>query len=427
MAEEAPATIAAPGAGQLIQVRVPLDDAADAFAVRDATGRTPIVVLTTRQHRIRNDFMVLALVVLVGGWIAGSLFDSFLIPTIAIPIAIVLALLGVWRIFYVVIPEGTSALLTRGGKYSRTIGSGSYWLPPYMIVSHVVTRREIPYDVPVLEAPTADDVRAAVDVLVTFRINDPYKFVYAISADDFDLVLQAACQDVLRSLVRRTHSSEIANLTGQDSADLSAALNQSVEAYGVTIGRVTITYARPPESFLRSQEARQLAVVQRAEQEETQALALRRLADEEELARQRVVAHVAREREALQMDVQQAEVRRRVAELDAAAEELRLARLEERLAKYPRAAQWEWDGVQLEVARALAGNSRVLLQANGSDDLARLVMLRELAAEQPQANGGGYPEPAQEPQEASRARGDPPAPQVQSQRSRRSAQKSEET
>jgi hypothetical protein len=112
---------------------------------------------------------------------------------------------------------------------------------------------------------------------------------------------------------------------------------------------------------------------------------------------------VARKRDELQIEVQQAEVHQHVVELEAAAEELRLAKLEERLARYPRAAQWDWDGVQFEVARALAGNSRVLVHARGIDDLARVVMTRETALDQAPANGLGRPEPTDEPQRASRA------------------------
>jgi len=116
-----------------------------------------------------------------------------------------------------------------------------------------------------------------------------------------------------------------------------------------------------------------------------------------------VAAQVARKRDELQIEIQQAEIRQRMVELDAAAEELRLSKLEERLARYPRAAQWDWDGAQLEVARALAGNSRVLVHMQGTDDLARLVMARERATDQPPANGLGRPAPADETQEASRA------------------------
>lgn len=380
---------------QLTQVRVPLDEAGIAFSTRDASGRTPIVVQTERQNRVRNDFMVAAVIVLVAGFIAGSLLDSVALPVLGVPLAIILALLGVWRSFYIIVPEGASALLLKGGKYSKTIGSGRYFMPPWIVVNYLVTRREIPYDAPVLEAPTADNVRAAVDVLVTFMIADPYQFVYSIAADDFDLVLQSACQDALRGLIRRTTLSQISDLQGQTTDDLRSAIDAVVTSHGVTIRRVSITAARPPEDFLRSEEARQLAVLQRSEQTEVQALALQRQADEETRERQKVLAQVAREREVLQIQIQQAVARKEIAELDAAAAELRLAKQEEMLQRYPLAAQWEWSGAQLEVARALASNSRVIVQVHGVDDIARALTLRETAFEpsMPAADGASEAPP----------------------------------
>jgi regulator of protease activity HflC (stomatin/prohibitin superfamily) len=380
---------------QLTQVRVPLDDAAIAFSTRDASGRTPIVVQTERQNRVRNDFMLAAVIVLVAGFVAGSLLDSISLPALSVPLAIVLAVLGVWRSFYIIVPEGASALLLKGGKYSKTIGSGRYFMPPWIVVNYLVTRREIPYDAPVLEAPTADNVRAAVDVLVTFTITDPYQFVYNIAADDFDLVLQSACQDALRGLIRRTPLNQISDLQGQTTDDLRLAIDEVVASHGVTIRRVSITAARPPEDFLRSEEARQLAILQRSEQIELQALALQRQADEEARERQKVLAQVEREREALQIQVQQAAARKQIAELEAAAEELRLAKQEEMLQRYPNAAQWEWSGAQLEVARALASNSRVIVQVHGVDDIARALTLRETAFEpsMPAADGASEAPP----------------------------------
>jgi regulator of protease activity HflC (stomatin/prohibitin superfamily) len=366
---------------QLTQVRVPLDEAAAAFSSKDASGRTPIVVQTERQNRIRNDFMLAAVVVLVGGFVAGTLLDSVALPALSVPLAIVLAVLGVWRSLFIIVPEGASALLLRGGKYSKTIDSGRYFMPPWIVVNYLVTRREIPYDAPVLEAPTADNVRAAVDVLVTFTITDPYQFVYSIAADDFDLVLQGACQDALRGLIRRTPLSQISDLQGKTTDDLRSAIDAVVASHGAAIRRVSITAARPPEEFLRSEEARQLAVLQRSAQTELQALALQRQTDEEARERQKVLAQVEREREALQGQVQQAAALKQIAELEAAAAELRLAKQEEMLQRYPNAAQWEWSGTQLEVARALASNSRVILQVQGVDDIARALTMREIAIE----------------------------------------------
>ena len=79
----------------------------------------------------------------------------------------------------------------------------------------------------------------------------------------------------------------------------------------------------------------------------------------------------------------EAEVRKQVVELDAQAEDLRLARLQERLEKYREAAEWDWAGEQLQVAKGLAGNTHAIVQVGsvGATDIARAFLLRDLAQE----------------------------------------------
>jgi regulator of protease activity HflC (stomatin/prohibitin superfamily) len=239
------------------------------------------------------------------------------------------------------------------------------------------------------EAPTEDNVRATLDCLVTFAIADPYRFVYNISADDFDHVFQAICQEALRAMVRRLPSARVSDLHGQDKDELRAAIGAVVAPYGVEVRSAVITYAQPPVEFLHSQEARQLAVLQRAEQAERQALAQRRQADAEALARQEALARVSREQDTLQAETERAEARRRLTEAEAAVDDLRLARLEERLRRYPQASQWEWEGARLEVARALAGNTRAVLQVGNADQIAHALVVRDVLQE-----GAPRPSPA---------------------------------
>jgi regulator of protease activity HflC (stomatin/prohibitin superfamily) len=158
---------------------------------------------------------------------------------------------------------------------------------------------------------------------------------------------------------------------------LRQSLNAEVEPYGVEINKINVTDARPPEEFLRSLESRQLAVVQREEQAQRQALAQHVQANVETLARQKAIAEVERDRELLQVQVQQAETRRKIAQLEAETEDLRLSRLEERLLKYPHAAAYEMQRAQLEIARALAGNTRAVLQIGDADGILRAYVMRE--------------------------------------------------
>lgn len=364
--------------GQLTQARVPLEDAADAFATRDASGRIPIVLVPKHSNRIRNDVVLAALIVLFGGIGLGLVLDNVAIMSFSITGGVILAVLGVYRSFIVRIPEGVNGLLTKGGRYLRTVGSGTHFVPLWIPVSHLVTRREIPFDVPVVEAITKDNVRANLDILLTFHISEPYEFVFNISADDFDQVFQAACQDALRRMIRKIKSDDITDLNDNDLVELLEKLGEDISPYGVEITKISITFAQPPDEFILLKESLKLVSLQKIEQKEKQDLALRQQADAEALARQKVVASVEQRGEELQARYQSSESRKRIVQLEADAEELRLKKLDERLKKYPRAAEHEMELKRLEIARALAGNTRAMLQVGSADDIARAFVLRDI-------------------------------------------------
>ena len=407
----------APSYGQLTQSRVPLEDAALTFSQRDELGQIPIIIVPEQKFRIRNDFVQIGLLILIVAIAANSFFDIDLIfVSLGIVIGLALVLLGVYRSFYVRIPEGANALLVRGGRYTRTIPSGTHIIPPWILVSHVVTRREIPFNAPIVEAPSKDNIRVNVDTVVTFNINNPYDFVYTISADDFDEVFQAAAQDVLRYMVRQLEAEQVANLRGLDLDDLRESLQNYVNSYGVEVRRINVTYALPQADFMQSLESKQLAVIQRSEQEERQVLAQRRQRDAEILERQKVIAQVEREREALRLQIQQAEARKQVIELEAEAEELRLSKLNERLNANPAAARFELEMARLNVASSLAGNSRAILRVGSADDVVSAYLMRDLLQEEVQIQEDG-----QTPEESVQEEPKKPAPRK---RGRRSSAKS---
>jgi regulator of protease activity HflC (stomatin/prohibitin superfamily) len=332
-------------------------------------------------NRIRNDIVLAAVVVLVGGITLGVVVNNATVISLAVVVGILMTVLGVYRSFIVRVPEGVNGLLTKGGRYIRTVTSGTHFIPPWIPVSHLVTRREIPFDVPVVEAPTEDNVRANLDILLTFQITDPYHFVYNISADDFDQVFQAACQDALRKMLRKIRSDEITDIGDENMVELLEELGKGITPYGVEITKVSITYAQPPSDFIHLKESVKLVKLQQAEQQEKQILALRQQADAEALARQQVIASVERKREEFKARYQRSEARREVVKFEAEAEELRLKKLEERLKRYPNAAEYELELKRLEIARALAGNTRAMLQVGQADDIARAFVLKDIMSD----------------------------------------------
>lgn len=330
---------------QLTQARVPLNEAGDALMVRDASGRIPIVVVPKRSGRVNPWLALAGIAAIVAGLLATSAAGTALWAGLGVPLGVLLIVLGFLGAFRIMVPEGANALLLRGGKYYKTLPAGLHIVPPYYPVSHLVTRRVIPFDVPAYVSPSADNVPVTVDMLVMFTIADPYKFVYSISADDFDQVFLAACQDALRQLVRTVPWHNVLDLTHANTSALREAIADDVTPYGVEVNNVNIVYAAPPLDFMKSQETRQLLGVQKAEVEERQLLEVQRV------------------------------------EQQAAAESLRLQRLQERLQQFPEAAHWEWEGVKLEVARSLASNTRAFVQVGQGTDIARAFVAAELMTE----------------------------------------------
>ena len=70
---------------QLYQARVPLDEAADAFSARDASGRIPIVVIPQRMSRIRNELVAAAVLILVASFILPLIFPNVMWMAFGIP------------------------------------------------------------------------------------------------------------------------------------------------------------------------------------------------------------------------------------------------------------------------------------------------------------------------------------------------------
>lgn len=365
-AGSAPATTAAPPPEplpaqpvplQLTQARVPLDEAGEAFTVADPSGRLPIVVLPSQPFRIRNGFVIAGAVAIV----VALVFDTDIVVRGGlIGVGAIAIFLGVFQSFIVPVPEGARALLLRGGRYQRTLGAGRHVVPPWIVVSHVVTMREIPFDALAGAVSTADNVRVDVDVLFTFTIDAPERFVFAISAPDFDQVCQASALDAIRTLVRGKRAGEILDLSAEDTTTLRTVIGEALAPYGVVVQRVVIIHVQPPLEFMASLESRRLASVRLDEQTEQHALEERLLADRESLGRQRV----AHQRERI--------------ELEAANEALRLQNLESRLAAYPNAARRDIEEQRIEVARALAGNTRAMVQVGGNGDVADALIMHTL-------------------------------------------------
>ena len=377
------ALVVAPSYVQLTQQRVRLRRAAEVFASPDDAGRYPIVVLIKQGGRFQVEVILVA---------AGVAAAAFLLPlgpiltVVGLVVAVALFFAGSARAVLTPVPEGTQAVLAERGRFLRVVGPGVQRVPPTVTVTHLVTTREIPFGSLVRAIPTADDVRVDIEVLFTFRIEDPGKFVYNTTAPDFDAVCLGSVQATVREIARSIKSEGVLDMVGRESEIIRDALSSALELYGVRVTRVLVVRVDPPPGFLATREARRLAMIRTSQQEEEAGLNRRVQADRDALARQEAQARFEREKERAELA---AAIRRREIELEAETETLRLEKLQERLARFPDAVRWDWAGERLKVARKLAGNSRAMLHVGGTGDVADVLAAGAFLEPDPPVAGDG--------------------------------------
>jgi regulator of protease activity HflC (stomatin/prohibitin superfamily) len=346
-------------------------DAADMLERRDAYGRVPVVVRVRRQPPIRVEWILVAIA--LGA--SGLFLPLFLaLKAVVIVAALAAVFLGVVSRFFIRVPPGSVGLVVVNGKPAGVLDAGIHRVRPVKALTHLVTSRDIAFDVPVSEARSADGVAVTVDLMLTLHVADPTRFAWAVATGDADALVHAAAQDAVRSLVRGTDSLAALDFGPAQASALRATIDAALDGYGIAVRGVAFTRVTLPQAITASLEARRLAAVRLAEAADAFALDQRRIGDQASLV------------------AQEAEARRAAVEHEATAEALRLARLEERLAANPAAARYDLELARIRVAERLAGNARAVVSLGGPDLVGGLLLAGEATAAA--APAGAPAEPA---------------------------------
>ena len=351
-----------PIAGPHIQITeaaaTPLD-AGEVIERRDAYGRVPVVVRIRRQPPIRLEWVLVAIALAASGLLVPL---EAALRAVIIVLAVAALLVGFVQRIFLRVPPGTVGLVMRAGRHDRVLGDGIHRVNPTLVLTHVVTTREFAFDVPVSEVRSKDGVGVSVDAMLTLQVEDAARFAYSITTSDLDQLVHAAAQDAVRSMIRGVAALDTLDLGALEADVLRQNIAVKLEPFGVATRAVAFTRVTLPLELTASLEARRLATVQLDEQASSFELDQRRIGDRASLV------------------TQEAAARRTAVEAEAQAEALRLQRLEERLAKNPKAARYDLELARLRVAERLAGNTRAIVTLGANDVGTSLLLAREADA-----------------------------------------------
>lgn len=151
------------------------------------------------------------------------------------------------------IPQGEAAVIERLGRYTRTVSGGLTFLIPFIDrVRAKVDTRERVVSFPPQAVITQDNLTVAIDIVVTFQINEAEKAIYGV--DNYIVGVEQISVATLRDVVGGMTLEE--TLTSRDVINrrLRGELDAATTKWGLRIARVELKAIDPPPSIQQSME-----------------------------------------------------------------------------------------------------------------------------------------------------------------------------
>ncbi|MGH3776089.1 MAG: SPFH domain-containing protein [Pseudonocardiaceae bacterium] len=153
----------------------------------------------------------------------------------------------------VVIPQATSAVVERLGRYRSTFTPGLNFLVPFIDrIRARIDLRERVVSFPPQPVITKDNLTVSIDTVVYFQVTNPKDAVYEIA--DYIGAVEQLTTTTLRNVVGGMSLED--TLTSRDfiNGQLSEVLDEATGRWGIRVGRVELKAIDPPLSIQDSME-----------------------------------------------------------------------------------------------------------------------------------------------------------------------------
>lgn len=163
--------------------------------------------------------------------------------------------LGIFRFVYV--KEGTNVLVTRFGKYVKTLRPGlNFFLSLFGLLgrihyfyvtdintfqvkkTHEVDMKEIVFDFPEEKVISKDNVEFKVDAILFFRVVDPKRAVFNVN--DYVKSLQLTVRSILRDEIGMVNLEELYHSRATVSRRLEAEADKQATKWGIDVTQLEI-------------------------------------------------------------------------------------------------------------------------------------------------------------------------------------------
>lgn len=171
---------------------------------------------------------------------------------VALVVALIFVALVVFKAI-ALIPQGEAAVVERLGRYIRTVSGGITFLVPFIdrVRARVDTRERV-VSFPPQAVITEDNLTVAIDIVVTFQINDAARAIYGV--DNYIVGVEQISVATLRDVVGGMTLEQTLTSREVINRRLRGELDAATTRWGLRISRVELKAIDPPPSIQQSME-----------------------------------------------------------------------------------------------------------------------------------------------------------------------------
>ncbi|KAH8164996.1 hypothetical protein CIB48_g3280 [Xylaria polymorpha] len=149
------------------------------------------------------------------------------------------------------VPQQTAWIVERMGKFSRILEPGLAILVPFLDrIAYVKSLKEVAIEIPSQSAITADNVTLELDGVLYTRVFDAYKASYGV--EDAEYAISQLAQTTMRSEIGQLSLDHVLKERAALNINITAAINEAAQAWGVTCLRYEIRDIHAPEGVVEA-------------------------------------------------------------------------------------------------------------------------------------------------------------------------------
>ena len=152
-----------------------------------------------------------------------------------------------------IVPQASTGIVERLGRYHRTLDPGLHFLVPFIDrLRPLVDMREQVVAFPPQPVITQDNVTISIDTVFYFTVTDAFRATYEVASLLF--AIEQLTVTTLRNVIGSIALEDALTSRDKINADLRIVLDEATERWGLRVNRIELKSIDPPSSIQEAME-----------------------------------------------------------------------------------------------------------------------------------------------------------------------------